>query len=205
VQIYEFSGEELKDVASEFWIPQIPRTHPDIRGRVEVQELGEAVTLSRTHWGGPISAVRTGRTAATASANNLLLFYVQMAGESRHCQHDRFAELTANSGVFKEARSPWKWVSPIDTRNLTLRFSRELLPLRSTEITEACARSMDPAAPAMQVLSDYLGRLFGAADDLTAPQRLDAGRAAIDLLAMALRDVVPSVPGGDGSAAGCST
>jgi transcriptional regulator GlxA family with amidase domain len=57
---------------------------------------------------------------------------------------------------------------------------------------------MDPAAPAMQMLSGYLGRLFEVADDLAAPQRLDAGRAAIDLLAMALRDVTPSVPGGDG-------
>jgi AraC-like DNA-binding protein len=51
----------------------------------------------------------------------------------------------------------------------------------------------------MQVLSGYLDRLFEVADDLTVLQRLDAGRAAIDLLAMALRDVAPSVPGGDGS------
>ena len=79
-----------------------------------------------------------------------------------------------------------------------MRFSRELLPLRTAEITEACARSMDPASPAMQVLSGYLGRLFEVADGLTAGQRRDAGRAAIDLLAMALRDVTPSVPGGDG-------
>ena len=81
---------------------------------------------------------------------------------------------------------------------MNLQFSRELLPLRTAEITEACARSVDPAAPAMQMLSGYLGRLFEVADDLTAPQRLDAGRAAIDLLAMVLRDVTPSVPGGDG-------
>jgi len=59
---------------------------------------------------------------------------------------------------------------------------------------------MDPASPAMQVLSGYLDRLFEVADGLTAPQRRDAGRAAIDLVAMALRDVTPSVPGGEGSA-----
>jgi AraC-like DNA-binding protein len=47
---------------------------------------------------------------------------------------------------------------------------------------------------------DNLGQLFELADDLTAPQRRDAGRSAVDLLAMALRDVTPSVPGGDGSA-----
>ena len=79
-----------------------------------------------------------------------------------------------------------------------MRFSRELLPLRTAEITEGCARSADPTEPAVQMLAAYLGRLFEVADDLTAPQRLDAGRAAIDLLAMALRDVTPSVPGGDG-------
>ena len=70
----------------------------------------------------------------------------------------------------------------------------------AAEITDCCERSIDPAAPAMQVLSAYLGRLFDVADGLTAAQRLDAGRAAVDLLAMALRDVTPSVPGADGSA-----
>ncbi|GAA3054805.1 hypothetical protein GCM10010464_19390 [Pseudonocardia yunnanensis] len=61
-------------------------------------------------------------------------------------------------------------------------------------------RSMDLASPAMQMPAAYLGRLFEIADSLTAPQRMDAGHAAIDLLVMALRDVVPSVPGCDGSA-----
>ena len=51
----------------------------------------------------------------------------------------------------------------------------------------------------MQMVGAYLGRLFEVAGAY-APQRLDAGHAAIDLLAMALRDVVPSVPGCDGPA-----
>ncbi|WP_344724124.1 hypothetical protein [Pseudonocardia yunnanensis] len=50
----------------------------------------------------------------------------------------------------------------------------------------------------MQLMSGYLGRLFEVADKRTAPQRLDARRTAIELLAMVLRDVMPSVPGGDG-------
>jgi AraC-like DNA-binding protein len=200
VQILEYSGEELEDVASEFFMPMLARARPDYRGRVAVHELGEALTLIRSHWEGPASTIRTDRMAATSSANNLLLFYVQLTGESRHCQHDRFVELAADSGVLKEARSPCKWVSPIDTRSLTLRFSRELLPLGTAEITESCARRIDPAAPAMQLLSSYLNRLFEVADDLTGSQRRDAGRAAVDLLAMTLRDITPSVPGADGSA-----
>jgi AraC-like DNA-binding protein len=198
VQIHEFSGEELTDLARERFIPAIARTHPDFRGRVALQELGEALTLSRSHWGGPLSTVQTDRMAARAPRDDLMLFCVHLAGRGHVHQHDRVAELPAGSGVLFEARSPWQIASTTEMRCLTLRFSRELLPLRTGEITEACARIMDPAGPAMQMLSGFLDRLFEVADDLAAPQRLDAGRAAVDLLAMALRDVTPSVPGGDG-------
>jgi AraC-like DNA-binding protein len=197
MQVREYSGEELDDVANEFYIPQISRTHPDFRGRVEFQELCETLSLARTHWGQMV-AVRTDRMAARASVDSLMLFCVYTAGRGRVRQHDRFAEPAAGAGVLAETRSPWEWVTPTEARGLTLRFSRELLPLRTVEITEGCTRAVDPVAPAMQMLSSYLGRLFEVAEDLTAPQRLDAGHAAIELLAMALRDVTPSVPGGDG-------
>jgi AraC-like DNA-binding protein len=192
----EFSGEEFEHVASEFFIPAIAWMGPEY-GRVAVQELGEALMLSRSHWG-PMSAVRTGRMAARASTDDLILSCVQTAGHGYMRQHDRCAELPDGTGLLTETRAPFLRVSHTEMRSLTLRFSRELLPLGTAEITEACARGIDPAAPAMQMLSCYLGRLFEVADDLTAPQRLDAGRAAIDLIAMVLRDVAPSVPGGDG-------
>jgi AraC-like DNA-binding protein len=198
MQIHEFSGEELADVTRERFLPAIARAHPDFRGRVALQKLGETLTLSRSHWGGPLSTVQTDRMAARAPRDDLMLFCVHLAGRGHVRQHDRVAELPAGSGVLLEARSAWEIVSTTEMRCLNLRFSRELLPLRAGEITDGCARSMDPAGPAMQMLSGYLDRLFEAADDLAAPQRLDAGRAAIDLLAMALRDVTPSVPGGDG-------
>jgi len=198
VQIREFSAEELEDVAGEFFLPMIAQTCPDFRGRVAVQEVGEVLTLSRSHWGGPMLTLRTDRMAARASACNLMLFCVYMAGRGRFRQHDRCAEQPAGTGVLCESRSRFERVSSTETWSLTLRFPRELLPLRTTEITEACACSVAPAAPAMQMLSAYLGRLFEVADDLTGRQRLDAGHAAIDLLAMALRHVTPSVPGGDG-------
>jgi hypothetical protein len=84
-------------------------------------------------------------------------------------------------------------------------FPGDLLPLRTAEITAACAREVDAAAPATKMLSAYLGRLFDSADDLTDQQRLDAGHAAVDLLAMALRDTTPSVPRGAGPEQCCST
>jgi AraC-like DNA-binding protein len=197
VQILEYSGEELEHVARELYIPVIARTRPGYRGRAAVHELGEALTLTRSHWG-RMSAVRTDRMAAKASADTLMLFCIYMTGRGRVRQHDRFVELAAGTGVLAEARSPWESVSSTESRSLSLLFSRELLPLSKTEITEGCARTMDPAAPAMRMLSGYLDRLFEVADDLTAPQRLDGAQAAIDLLAMALRDVTPSVPDTDG-------
>jgi AraC-like DNA-binding protein len=199
MRILEYSGEELEHIASQSFVPVIARARPDHRGRVAYQELDEALTLMRwRHWG-QMSAVRTDRMAARASADNLMLFSVYMAGQGRVRQHDRCVELAPGTGVLAETRSRYELVTPAGARSLSLRFSRELLPLRTAEITEACARSMDPASPAMQVLSGYLGRLFEVADDLTAPERLDAGHAAIDLLAMTLRDATPSVPGGTGS------
>ncbi|NMH75791.1 helix-turn-helix domain-containing protein [Pseudonocardia xinjiangensis] len=167
--------------------------------RAALQTLGEGLALSRSRWG-PRSSIRTDKMAANSSEDNRMLFTVQVAGQGQMLQRGRFAETAAGAGILIEARSPFERVTPTESQYLTLSFSRELLPLRVAEITEACARTLDPAAPAMQVLGAYLGRLFGIADRLTAPQRLDAGQAAIDLLAMALRDVVPSVPGGDGSA-----
>ncbi|WP_433289639.1 helix-turn-helix domain-containing protein [Pseudonocardia sp. CA-142604] len=199
MQVHEYSGEELEDVAGELFIPVIARAGPDYRGRVAVHELGEALTLTRVHWGGPLSTVRTDRMAARASADNMMLFSVHLAGRARFHQSDRFAEPTIGSGVLSEARSRWEWATPTEGQGLALRFSRELLLLRTAEITECCARGMDPAAAAMQVLSAYLIRLLDVADRLTGRQRLNAGRSAVDLLAMALWDVTPSVPGGDGS------
>jgi AraC-like DNA-binding protein len=198
VLIREFSGEEFEDVAGEFFLPVIARTGPDFRARVAVQKLGEALTLSRSHWGGPMTTLRTDRMAARASTCDRLLFCVYSAGRGRVRQHDRCAEQPAGTGVLCESRSRFERVSSTETWSLTLRFPRRLLPFRTTEITEACARSVAATAPAMQMLSAYLDRLFEVADDLTDRQRVDAGHAAIALLAMALRDVTPSVPGGHG-------
>jgi AraC-like DNA-binding protein len=200
VQILEYSGEELEDVADGFFMPVIARARPDYRGRVAFQELDEALTLTQWRHQGQMSVVRTDRMAAKSSADDLMLFCVYMAGQGRIRQHDRVVELAPGTGVLNETRSRYERVMSTGARCLSLHFSRELLPLRTAEITDCCARSMDPASPAMQVLSSYLSRLFEVADGLTVPQRRDAGRAAIDLLAMALRDVTPPVPGGPGSA-----
>jgi AraC-like DNA-binding protein len=199
VQIQEVSGEELEDVARDFSMPVMIQAPPEYRGRLALQDLGKALTLSRTHHSGRLRTVQTPRLAATTAGDNPLRFCLHVGGRGRVHQHDRVAELASGSGVLYEGGRPWELVLPAGSLCMNMQLSRELLPLRSAEITEACARSIDPGTPAMQLLSAYLERLFEVADDLTAPERSDAGRAAIDLLAMALRDGTPSVPGGSGS------
>ncbi|MCE7002851.1 helix-turn-helix domain-containing protein [Kibdelosporangium philippinense] len=197
MQVHEYSGEEFEDIARDSFMPVSFRAGPGFRtGRVAVQEMGEAVTLSRGDSGGPHRMLRT----AKSPGDDLLLFMVHLDGEIGVHQNDRFAQLAPGTGVLSESRGPWEIVGSTQSTCMILTFARELLPLRTSEITDSCARGIDPAAPGMQMVSGYLDRLFGMAEHLTAEQRLDAGRAAIDLLAMALRDVQPSVPSGDGSA-----
>jgi AraC-like DNA-binding protein len=199
VEIHDYSGDDLEQIARQSFVPVILRTRPGFSGRIALQEMGSAVTLSRAYSGGPHRMLRTERLAAKTSGDDVLLFIVHMAGATGVRQHDRFAELAVGAGVLSEARSPWEIVCPSESSCLLLSFSRELLALRSAKITESCGRGIDPVAPGMQLLSSYLKQLFDLAGRLTAEQRLDASQAAIDLLAMALRDVTPSMSGGDGS------
>lgn len=201
MHVHEYSGEDLEQLAPESFMPVRFRAGPDFRGgRIAVQEMGEVATLSLAHANGAQRLRRTSRMVAKTPDDNVLVFKVHLAGETSIRQHDRLVEPAAGAGILSEACSPWEVVTSPGSRCLILRFSRELLPLRTAEITESCARGIDPIAPAMQILSSYLDRLFSLADGLTAEQRRDAGQAAIDLLAMALREVIPSIPDGDGSA-----
>ncbi|MCH6171918.1 hypothetical protein [Pseudonocardia alaniniphila] len=166
MQVLEYSGDELEDVAGEFFLPAIIRTGPAFRGRAAIQGLGETLTLSRSH-SGQMSALGTDRMAARASADNLMIFCIYIGGRCRVRQHDRCAELAGVRGCSPRSVARFEWASSAEARRKSLRFSRELLPLRTAEITEACAPRR-PVAPAMQVLAGYLGRLFEVADELTA-------------------------------------
>jgi AraC-like DNA-binding protein len=201
VQVHEYSGEELEQVASENLMPVLVRTEPQFRGRMAMADLGGAVALTSAHSAGSLQTVYTDRMAARADAGDRMVFCVHVSGRGHVRQHDRVAELTTGTGVLYEARSRWELVAPGENRHLALHFSRDLLPLPAARVSEACARGLDPRTPAMQMLSGYLGRLFELGDTLTGEQRLDAGRAAVDLLVMALRDVGPAVTAADGSAA----
>src|ERR1700754_543159 len=71
VQIHEFSGEGLEQIARESFVPVSFRARPDFRVRMALQEMGEAVTLSRVYSRGPHRNVRTERLAARTSGDNM--------------------------------------------------------------------------------------------------------------------------------------
>lgn len=156
VQVFDFSGEELEQIARESFMPMI----------------------SRAYTGGSLRTLRTDRMAARTSCDDLMVFCVHVAGRSHVRQHDRCADLAIGAGVLYEARSRWELASSAGSRSLTLQFSRGMLPLRTSELTAGCARTLDPWTPGMRIVSSYLRELSSVAESLTAEQRLDAERAA---------------------------
>jgi AraC-like DNA-binding protein len=195
VYVYKLrSAEEMQQAAGESYMPVIAEPRPEFRGQLALQALSESVSLSEARTTA-LRTFRTARMAAKTGRDDLLLFCVHLTGSGRLHQHERVAELSAGAGVLYEARSAWDLNVATDVHSLLLQFPRELLPMRAGEITEGCARRMDPGSPAMQLVSGYVRQLYQLADGLSGEQRHDAGLAAIELLTMALRGTTPAVPG----------
>lgn len=159
-------------------------------------ELGDGISIVDTR--AVPMRVRT-RSRVVRSARDLLLFCVHVAGPARVIQHDRAADVTAGAGVLYETRTPFELVYPATMNSIALQIPRELVPLRSAEITGYTARTLSAQAPAMRLLAGYIGQLRELAADFTAEQRRDVADAAINLLGMALRDTDATPPGGDAS------
>ena len=87
--------------------------------------------------------VKLGASLGSRVSTKLMLFCVYMASRGRVGQHDRFVEVADGTGLLAEMRSPFQRISSTDSRSLTLRFSRELLPLRTVGMTDACVPSVD--------------------------------------------------------------
>lgn len=184
--------------AEEAFEPIVPVTvtlpGPGFQMQTGGLELGDGIGIHEVR-SAPLR-VRT-RNRAIGTGPDVLLFCVHVDGPGRVLQHDRAAVLTRGAGVLYETRSPFEIVYPERMTSVTLTFPRELLPVRSSGITEFSVRAMNARAPAMRLLAGYLGQLGELARDLTAAQRRDAVGAAIELLEMTMRDMDVVVPGGD--------
>ncbi|PZG17021.1 AraC family transcriptional regulator [Nonomuraea aridisoli] len=187
------SAEELELAAGQSYMPVVAERRPRYRGRLALQPLGDAVSLSEAKMT-PMRTFTTERMAARTERDDLLLFCVHVAGSGRLLQHGRVAELSPGAGVLYESRSAWE-LDVTGVHSLVLQFPRGLLPLRPAEIDAALARGMDAGTPAVQLLSGYVRQLFQLAGDLSGEQAHDAGLAGIELVMMALRGLAPAVPG----------
>jgi AraC-like DNA-binding protein len=187
--VSEFSSvEEAQEAAAETYVPvAIRESRSSFRVRFALHELEDAVTTTHVR-SSPARTIRTPRLAAHTGRDDLLIFCVHLSGTGRLRQHDRLAELSRGTGVLSEVRSPWELDFPVDTQSLTLQFPRGLLSLGRARVSDHCARTLDPKSPAMRLAAGYLGQLHGLVDELTGEQRIEAGRVAINLLSMAMRD-----------------
>lgn len=194
------SPEQLLAVASEAFGPMMfagsrPRFQ---RGWMAQHDLGDGLSLvdARADPSGASPAVHLQSTADA----DVLRFGVHVVGRARVVQHGRVADVVPASGVLYEARAGFELDFPTHMRSVTLSFPSALLPVRSSVITEHCARSLLPDWSSMRLLYGYLGQLSSVVDGLAANQRHDVGRVALELIAMTLRDQPIRIPESEGAA-----
>ncbi|NMO55705.1 helix-turn-helix domain-containing protein [Actinoplanes sp. TBRC 11911] len=157
-------------------------------GRITMQGLGDGVMLTRVRSDGSVRTVPRNRPGTRTMGNDLLIFDMHLGGGAHVRHYGEESELTAGTALLYEGRGPWELTTTRDGDDLLLQFPRGMLPLRAGEITESCARVLDLRAPALQVLTGHLEWLESAADDLSARQRADGGRAALDMLTTILQN-----------------
>jgi AraC-like DNA-binding protein len=193
------SAEEFEHIVSESLGPvALSVTRPDFRGRLALQDLSTAASVTEAY-SGPVRALRTTPMAARMPRDDLLLFCVHLSGPGRVHQHDRVAELSPGAGVLYEARAACEMDFPTDMRSVTLQFPRDQLPVQSSRISEYCARRLDPQSATMRLLTSYFSQLHALAGEFSGEQRLDAGQAAIDMVAMVMRGIDLTVPSSEGA------
>jgi hypothetical protein len=80
VQIRVLSGGAPEQIARESFVPVLFRTVPDFRGRIALEGMGKAVTLSRAYLGGPHRLPPTDWMVAKTRRDDMMLFMVHVAG-----------------------------------------------------------------------------------------------------------------------------
>ncbi|NMO51457.1 helix-turn-helix domain-containing protein [Actinoplanes sp. TBRC 11911] len=194
MQLDILAGDQMEELSRESYLPVRVRTDPGFRGEATLEALGDMATLMRVRSTGTFRLFRTDRMAAQPTGSDLLMLCLHVNGRGRVTQNGRHAELTPGTIVLYEAQRPWD-LSTHDSLSLGLQFSRDLLPLRMSQISDITARGLAPS-PAAVLLSGYLERLDWLAPELNSAQQENAARAAIELLHMTLRGAAPAVPDG---------
>jgi AraC-like DNA-binding protein len=197
MQVHEArSAAELEEYAAMSFAPVVADAAAGYQFRTDLVELdtGLATGFCAT---GPMQTRTTRRDIARADRDDTLMFCIHLGGTGSLEQRGRSVALAPGTAVLYEAGSPWQLQFPEAGESLTLQLPRELLPLRGQQLTDGLARPVDLGSPALQLLHQYLSQVHGLAAGFSAAQRGDAGRAAIELLAMTMRGLTPAVEADD--------
>jgi AraC-like DNA-binding protein len=188
------SAEQLRTVMrAEFAPVSFVTSRPQFEGLLASRDLGDGVALI------DVRSRRVDQTPrlhlkAQPTTREMVFFGTHTAGSGRVRQHGRVATVAPGDGVLYESERAFELGFPVDMQGYTLVLPRELLKMRSAVITDRCAHTVSRQWSSTRLLSGYLRQLAKVADGLSADQRRDAGRVAVDLLGMALRDVEPAMP-----------
>lgn len=191
------SAAEFEQAAVDGFVPMVATPRADFHVRVDVHPLSDDVALIEGH-NSPFRTFRTDRMVTRYGRDDLLLFSLYLAGDGRVRQAGKVESVRPGVGALYESRNAWELDMTTPAHSLLLRFPRSALGVGDKEISSRLA--LDPALPAMQLLSGYFKQMTQVSDDLTAAQRQDAGFVAIDMIGMALRGGQATVP--DESSAG---
>jgi AraC-like DNA-binding protein len=192
------SVAEFEQAAVDGFVPLAAAPRQDFRAQISVYPLSDSIILMESR-STAIRTSRTNRMVARKGRDDLLVFSVHLAGIGRLSHGEQQVALRpGGGGTLYESRHAWDLDISTPTHSLMLRFPRSALGSRGLD--SDCALDLDPALPAMQLLTSYFGQMTRLSEDLTAAQRHDAGLVAIDMLGMALRGAPATVP--DESSAG---
>ncbi len=197
MQVYEsHSAEELEQYAASSFAPALAAVPKDFHCRTTLADLGGGIAAG-TFTTRPlrIQASRTG--IARGDGQDTLMLCIHLSGAGTLEQHGREASISAGTAVLFESGTPFDLNYVQTGESLTLQIPRDLVPLRGNEISQGLSQAIPLASPSLQLLRLYLDQLHKVAGSFSSPQRGDAARAAIDLLAMTMRGMAPSVQADD--------
>jgi AraC-like DNA-binding protein len=197
VQVYESrSADELEQYAASSFAPALAAVPKDFHCRTTLADLGGGIAAG-TFLTRPLRIQATRKGIARGDGQDTLMLCIHLSGAGTLQQHGREASISPGTAVLFESGTPFNLNYPQTGESLTLQIPRDLLPLRGNEISQGLAQAIPLGSPSLQLLRLYLDQLHTLAGSFTAPQRGDAARAAIDLLAMTLRGMAPSVQADD--------
>ncbi|MEY9968489.1 AraC-like DNA-binding protein [Streptacidiphilus sp. MAP12-16] len=197
MQVYEsHSAEELEQYAASSFAPSLAAVPEDFHCRTTLADLGGGIAAG-TFQTRPLRIQATRKGIARGDGVDTLMLCIHLSAVGTLEQHGREATISPGVAVLFESGTPFDLRYPQTVESLTLQIPRDLLPLRGNEVSRGLAQSIPLDSPSLQLLRLYLDQLHKVAGSFTAPQRGDAARAAIDLLAMTLRGMAPSVQADD--------